>query len=321
MCLNAAAVTIYGQLFFQRTLPSPILSRVKLFLFYRSQGAKLLALAWLRACFSRKLLQNKAVVSGKKLSLTSVGISISPNSGNQPGNMQSGNNYTSSVIPITQIYFFSPGGTWEENFLSLWRLRNRVRRQQRKKTTAPSGNTYSLQFTNMHHRNNTFVMTMYSLHLIAESGVQLGKRRDALDSKFSPRLTFIGVFLSVWKRSWKLWEDSEARRWSFRALHWFLAINSPTTNLISVRHVHGAGCLQSTRFFPGVKAKGGRARVTVAIWTLELLAFLPAIHSWGHWWLLSSTAGTQDTWRPSSCVFSTSPGTHSLYMQHNVHHV
>lgn len=133
MCLNAAAVTIYGQLFLQRTLPSPILSRVKSFLFHRSQGAKLLALTWLRACSSRKLLQNKAVVSGKKLSLTSVGISISPNSGNQPGNMQSGNNYTSSVIPLTQIYFFSPGGTWEGNLLSLWRLRNRVRRQQSKK--------------------------------------------------------------------------------------------------------------------------------------------------------------------------------------------
>lgn len=78
----------------------------------------LLALTWLRACSSKRLLQNQTVVSVKRLSWASVGIWISPNSGNQPGNMQSGNNYTSSVIPITQIIFFLEVGGRETFYLS-----------------------------------------------------------------------------------------------------------------------------------------------------------------------------------------------------------
>lgn len=181
-------------------LPSPILSRVKLSLFHRSHGAMLLALAWLWACSSKKfpkmLLQNKAVGSVKRLSLTSVGIWISPNSGNQPGNMQSRNNDTSSVIPITQIFFFF-WGRWEGNLLSLWRVRNRVQWQQKeKKTTAPSENTYSLQCTNMHHRNNICLrwQRIPSTPLLNQECNWGKERRDALDWKCSPRLTFWGFF-------------------------------------------------------------------------------------------------------------------------------
>lgn len=128
------------------------------------------------------------------------------------------------------------------------------------------------------------------------------------------------VLLVLSGRVWKLWEGSEARRWLCEeALHWFLAINSPTTNIISVRHVGGAGCLQSERFLPSVKAKGGRARVTVATQALELLAFLPATHSWGMLvWLLSGTAGTNGHVKTHFVCFFRLPTHLRLYVHHKV---
>lgn len=60
-------------------------------------------------------------------------------------------------------------------------------------------------------------------------------------------------------------------------LHWILAINSPPQTLpmsgMSMELV-----FTDWKGFPTVKAKGSRARVTVATRPLELLVFLPATH-------------------------------------------
>lgn len=100
-------------------LPSPVLSRVKLALFCWSPHSNAACLHLTSSLLLTKLLQNKAVVSVKKVSLTSVGFRISPISGNQPGNKQFEEQLHEFCHSCySDILFFGEVGGWETFYLS-----------------------------------------------------------------------------------------------------------------------------------------------------------------------------------------------------------